>query len=111
MQHKTLLTLAIAGTLGIGLSACADGYGGRHGGLAYNSDYDRYYGDAGGYRSVPYGYAGSNFGWSGSYYYPGTGTYVYDRGGRQRQWSSRQQRYWHDRSSRPRGGGRHEGPH
>jgi hypothetical protein len=96
----------------LGLAACAGGYGGvGYGGMAYNSDYDRYYGDSSGYNAVPYGYAGSNFGWSGSYYYPGTGNMVYDRGGKQRQWSSHEQRYWQDRAKSHGHGnnGRHRG--
>jgi hypothetical protein len=97
MNLSNLRRLALLGSLAIGLAACAGDYGPRYGG-GYNASYDRYYGDAGGYSSVPYGYAGANFGWSGTYYYPGTGTYVFDRAGRQRQWNRREQRYWERRA-------------
>ena len=101
MQHKTLFRLAAAAALTLGLSACAGSYGGgSYGRMAYNSNYDRYYGDPLGYGAVPYGYAGNNFGWSGNYYYPGTGNIVIDRAGRQRQWSRSQQRYWQNRVQR-----------
>ena len=79
MKPTVLLRIALAGTLALGLGACVDGYGGIGYAGGYNNQYDRYYGVSDGYRSVPYGYAGSNFGWSSGYYYPGTGGYVYDR--------------------------------
>lgn len=109
--------LILAATLG--LAACADDYGNGYGygsiGYAggYNSEYDRYYGDPYGYRSVPYGYVGSNFGWYGDYYYPGTGVYIYDRRGNRRQWSSQHRSYWENRgrlSPEARQGGRAEWP-
>lgn len=96
-MQRTLFKLVAAGALTFGLSGCADNYGRGYGRIPYNAGYDRYYGDPLGYRAVPYGYAGSNFGWSGRYYYPGTGNYVFDRAGRQRQWSRGQQRYWQNR--------------
>ncbi len=92
--------LILAATLG--LAACVDGYG--YGGASigyaggYNVDYDRYYGDPYGYRSVPYGYVGSNFGWYGDYYYPGTGGFIYDRRGHRRNWSHQHRGYWENRA-------------
>ena len=93
MKNGLIGRLAIIGALTIGLGACATG--GR-----YNSDYDRYYGDARGYSSVPYGYVGSNFGWSSGYYYPGTGVMVYNRSGQARAWSQGERRYWERRAFR-----------
>ncbi len=101
--------MMLAATLALGLGACAGGYGGVGYAGGYNPEYERYYGDVGGYRSVPYGYAGRNFGWSSGYYYPGTGNYVYDRRGQQRQWSSREQRYWQNRAQREDHRGDHHG--
>ena len=107
--------LILAATLG--LAACAGNYGGGYGSIGYaggyNSGYDRYYGDAFGYRSVPYGYVGSNFGWYGNSYYPGTGVYIYDRRGHRRQWSSQHRSYWQNRgrlSPEVRQGGRADWP-
>jgi hypothetical protein len=96
MVSTILKRVALAGTLVIGLAGCADGFGRR----AYNSNYDRYYGNTQGYASVPYGYAGRNFGWSQGYYYPGTGAMVYNRRGVARPWSSSQRRYWERRVAR-----------
>ena len=93
--------MVLAGTMAIGLASCADGDSSGYGRMANNSDYDRYYGDSQGYSSVPYGYAGSNFGWSQGYYYPGTGGVVYSRKGQQRNLSSGQRRYWEQRAAHP----------
>jgi hypothetical protein len=105
MVGTVLKRVALTAALVIGLAGCADGYGRR----AYNSDYDRYYGNSQGYASVPYGYAGSNFGWSQGYYYPGTGVMVYDRRGVARSWSSGQRRYWEQRVARSHRGDRERG--
>lgn len=100
---KTGRTLLISVVM-IGLAGCAGGYGR----MAYNSDYDRYYGNSSGYNSVPYGYAGSNFGWSQGYYYPGTGNMVYNRQGVSRNWTYSQRRHWEKRAARP---NQHRGHH
>lgn len=98
------MTFLAAATLAV--VACSDGYG--YGGLAYNSDYDRYYGDPLGYSYVPYGYSAGNFGWWNGYYYPGNGSIIYDRRGRPRTWSQWHRRHWmsrdryHDRDDRHR---------
>ena len=96
MSTSVLRRFTLAGALLIGLAGCTTGYGSR----GYDSRYDRYYGDVNGYQAVPYGYAGSNFGWSGGYYYPGTGAVVYDRRGQSRAWSGQQRRYWERRAAR-----------
>ena len=106
MLRTAIIGVAISGAA-IGLAGCADGYYGGGsvgyaGGYGYGG-YDRYYGDPYGYRSVPFGYAGAGFGWYGDYYYPGTGYYVYDRGGRRRQWDDRQRGYWQQRGGERRG--------
>src|SRR4051812_36488159 len=79
------IALALAGSAALaGCSAYGGGYGlssayGYGGGY-----YDDYYG--GGY------YPSSYYGWYGNYYYPGTGYYVYDRGGRRHAWNDGQRR-------------------
>jgi hypothetical protein len=97
MTGSKLRRLALAATLALGLAACAGNFGNGYRG-GYNAQYDRYYGDANGFRNVPFGYAGSNFGWSRNSYYPGTGVFVFDRSGAQRQWNRREQRYWQHRA-------------
>ncbi|WP_310496869.1 hypothetical protein [Sandarakinorhabdus sp.] len=95
LGRLTLGRLTLAAAMAVALAGCSGGYGR----MAYNSDYDRYYGDNRGYSSVPYGYSGSNFGWWNGYYYPGTGAYVYNRRGNQRAWSRSQRRYWENRDA------------
>ncbi|MDF0541108.1 peptidase [Sphingobium sp. H39-3-25] len=78
-------------TLGLGGCAYDDGYG--YGGvdIGYGSAYGPgYYGPAG------YGYGGYG-GWYDDYYYPGSGYYVYDRGGSRHRWNDRQRGYWEAR--------------
>jgi hypothetical protein len=73
----------LAASAGIGLSGCAtDGYGYSGVSLGYASS--GYYGD-------PY------WGWYDDYYYPGTGYYIYDRGGHRHRWNDSQRRYWEGR--------------
>lgn len=75
-----------------GLSACTDGYGSSGVAVGYNDvGWDPYYG---GYRADPY------WGWSGDYYYPGTGYYVYDRGNVRHRWTDQQRGYWQGRTQR-----------
>jgi hypothetical protein len=69
------------------------GYGGGYGGGYYGAGY---YGA--GYGS-PYGYGSSGYGspyygWYNNYYYPGTGSYVYDSSRRPYAWNGTQQSYW-----------------
>ncbi|MBC7520772.1 MAG: hypothetical protein H7268_06725 [Sandarakinorhabdus sp.] len=106
MMARFFGRMFLAGTVAIGLAGCADGYSNGYGRMAYNSDYDRYYGDAQGYSSVPYGYAGSNFGWRQGYYYPGTGGVVYSRQGQQRTLSTIERRHWEQRARHPQQGHR-----
>ncbi len=80
---KTAVLLAAAA---IGLGGCTgydSGYG--YGGVNVGYASDGYYG----------GRYGS--GWYNDYYYPGSGYYVYDRGGRSYRWNGAQQRYWEGR--------------
>lgn len=101
MAARIFGRMALVGAIAIAIAGCADGYSSGYSRMAYNSDYDRYYGNAQGYSSVPYGYAGSNFGWSQGYYYPGTGSMVYTRKGQSRNLSNSQRRYWEKRAARP----------
>jgi hypothetical protein len=69
-----------------------DSYGYPTGGYGYGSC--SYGGGYGAYGSAPY------YGWYGDYYYPGVGTYVYDRYRRPHTWSNTQQRYWSQQRQR-----------
>ena len=94
--------LAAAGALS--LSACAtDGvYAGGDAGLAYNS---------GLYTSAScwnYGWNNTGFGgpycgWYDGYFYPGSGTYVYDRYRHPHAWTGSQQQYWTMQARGPNG--------
>lgn len=90
--------LALAASCGLAACSYDDGYG--YGGMSvgygsgyYGSYYDDYYDP---YYGGGYGYP-SYYGWYGGYYYPGTGYYVYDRGGRRHRWDDRQRRHWEGR--------------
>jgi hypothetical protein len=102
------------GGLSVGL-----GYGSGYGGYGYGGCYDPYsasggYGGydyygfpTGGYGYGSCGYSGYGpygsapyYGWYGDYYYPGAGTYVYDRYRRPHVWTNTQQRYWSNRRER-----------
>jgi hypothetical protein len=63
------------------------GYGSGYGGYGYGSPY---YGS--------YGYGSPYYGWYGDYYYPGTGSYVYDSYRRPRAMTTTQRQYWSTRS-------------
>lgn len=103
MARSPLFTTALViGAAGV-LAGCST-YGGRsYGGVSvgYGGGYydDGYYGYDRGYYGDPY------YGWYDNYYYPGTGYYVYDRGGRRHAWSRAQQRYWAARRAQWRGRG------
>ncbi len=103
MTNKNLLRTGATVLAMIGLGACVDG-----GGYGGSDRYDRYYGRSSGYRAVPYGYAGTGFGWYGESYYPGTGEYVYDRRGRRQNWNDDQRGYWQNHA-RPADMQRHNG--
>lgn len=81
-------------SIGIGYGSPYGGYG--YGGYGY--PYGGYYGGGYGYPYGGYGYGSYDpFGWYGNYYYPGVGTYVYDRYRTRHVWSNDQQRYWSQR--------------
>lgn len=99
-----LRNVALIAAASLGLTACAydDGYG--YGGVSmgwgngYGGYGDPYYGDYG------YGYGGyggygypSYYGWYSGFYYPGSGYWVYDRGGHRHRWNDHQRRYWEGR--------------
>lgn len=75
---------ALAASAAFALSGCmGDDYGYGYGGVSVGYA-DGYYGD-------PY------WGWNDDYYYPGTGYYVYDRGGVRHRWNDSQRAYWEHR--------------
>lgn len=85
MRPTLFRATLMAATLGLGGCAMFDGYGGISGGGGYyGASADRYY-------AAPY------YGWYQGYYYPGTGYYVYDRGGARHRWSDRHRGYWEGR--------------
>jgi hypothetical protein len=95
-----------AAALTLGGCAYGDvGYGGLGVGLAYgngyygNGYYGAGYGPYGGYGAYPgyYGDQSAYYGWYDNYYYPGTGSYVYDSYRRPHTWSDRQRTYWSTR--------------
>lgn len=73
-----------------GLTACSSSNYDRHGygysrvgvGVGYNSPY---------------------YGWYDGFYYPGSGYYIYDRGGSRHRWRDSDRRHWEGR--------RHDGDH
>ncbi|MFS0771804.1 hypothetical protein [Sphingomonas sp. 1P08PE] len=99
--------------LGLATAGCTDGYGysGLNVGVGNGGYYDDGYGYgyAGGYPGYGgfggYGYAPSYFGWYNDYYYPGTGSYVYDRNRQRYRWNDGQRRYWEGRRGSYRGNG------
>lgn len=83
MKYRICAAL-FAASAAFGLSGCVtDDYGYGYGGLdlGYSS----------GYYGSPY------YGWYDDFYYPGTGYYIYDRGGRRHTWNDSQRRYWESR--------------
>ena len=94
--QKFLTAISLAGAVALGGCAYDDGY---YGGVSVGSGYygggyyDDYYGP--GYYGS--GYYGPGYGWYGDYYYPGSGYYVFDRGGRRHRWNDDQRRYWEGR--------------
>ena len=84
IRHRFLMAIGLAGALALGGCAYDDGYG--YGGVSVGSGY---YG-GGGYYDPYYGpgyyQPGLYSGWYDGFYYPGSGYYVYDRGGRRSRW-------------------------
>ena len=84
MNRLRICAAALVATASIGLAGCVtDGYGGGY----VTSGYASYGGD-------PY------YGWYDDYYYPGSGYYIYDRGGRHHRWNDKHRRYWESRRDR-----------
>ncbi len=93
---RFLAAISLAGAVALGGCAYDRGYyGGVNVGSGYYGGgyYDDFYGPA--YYGP--GSFGPGFGWYGDYYYPGSGFYVYDRGGRRHRWNNDQRRYWESR--------------
>lgn len=94
MKSILLPGALLAASLTLGGCTMLDGFGGLSAGYGDDGYYDGY---------DPYydGYdRSSHYGWYDSYYYPGTGYYVYDRGGARHRWSDRQRSYWEQRRGR-----------
>lgn len=102
---RAALAAMLAAPLALGGCAADAGYG-----LGYASNYydDGFggYGHGGlGYGNGPYGGSyGAGSGWFNDFYYPGTGVYVIDRGGRRHRWNDDQRRHWGGRGDGPRPG-------
>jgi len=101
------LGLGLAGAATLALGGCYDdgyGYGGVSGGAG--SYYGGGYGYDPYYDGYGYGYGGyPAYGWYDGFYYPGTGYYVYDRGGRRQRWRDSDRRYWEGRRGNAQAGG------
>lgn len=83
MNRLRVSALALVAAASVTLAGCVtDDYG--YGGGYVESSY-------GGYSGDPY------YGWQDDFYYPGTGYYVYDRGGRRHSWNDTQRRHWEAR--------------
>jgi hypothetical protein len=105
--QKFLAAIGLAGAVALGGCAYDDGdYGGvsvgsgYYGSGYYGGYYDDYWGP---------GYYGPAYGWYGDYYYPGSGYYVFDRGGRRHRWNDSQRRYWEGRRGQAHQGGHWRG--
>lgn len=93
-RSPRLILVGLLSALSLGGCAYDDGYG--YGGVSVGTGY------AGDY--YPGGYYGSGYGgWYNDYYYPGTGYYVFDRGGRRHRWNDGQRSYWETRRQQYRG--------
>jgi hypothetical protein len=91
--QKFLAAIGLASVAALGGCAYDDGY---YGGVSVGSGYyaGGYYDDYWGPGYYSPGYYG---GWYNGFYYPGSGYYVYDRGGRRHRWNDGQRRYWEGR--------------
>ncbi|WP_088183036.1 peptidase [Sphingobium sp. Z007] len=109
IRHRFLAIIGLAGAMTLGGCAYDDGYG--YGGVSVGSGYygnggyydDGLYGSPGFYQPGAYG------GWYDNYYYPGSGYYIYDRGGRRHRWNDGQRRYWESRRAERGNDGRWRG--
>ncbi|WP_340267800.1 hypothetical protein [Sphingobium mellinum] len=88
-----LAAISLAGASALGGCAYDDGY---YGGVSVGTGYygGGYYDNYGGPGYYSPGYYS---GWYNDFYYPGSGYYVYDRGGRRQRWNDGQRRYWEGR--------------
>ena len=97
IRHRLLATIGLIGALALGGCGYNDGFG--YSGVSVGTGYyggggfygDGYYGPGGFYQPGAFG------GWYNNFYYPGSGIYVYDRGGRRHRWNDGQRRYWEGR--------------
>lgn len=108
IRHRFWMAMGLAGALALGGCAYDDGYG--YGGVSVGTGYygnGGYYGD-GYYGPTGYYQPGFYNGWYDGFYYPGSGYYVYDRGGRRQRWNDGQRRYWEGRRAERRDD-RHDG--
>lgn len=101
--QKILAAVGLASAFALGGCAYDDyGYGGVSVGTGYYAG-NGYYDDYGGYGPGGYG------GWYNNFYYPGSGYYIYDRGGSRHRWDDGQRRYWESRRQARGNDGRGEG--
>lgn len=96
--RRLLAAIGLTGVMLLGGCAYDDGYGGVSMGSGYYGGGGYYDGYGGGYYQP-----GSYGGWYNDFYYPGSGYYVYDRGGRRQRWNAGQRSYWEGRRSEWRG--------
>lgn len=111
MNWKRFGLVGLLSVIGLGTSACTDGYGYGGASLGYGSGFvaDPYWdgGWAGpGWGGGPAFVGGGAWGWNNGFYYPGTGVYVYDRSRRPFRWNDAQRRYWQGRPGWGRPGAR-----
>ena len=90
---RRFIRLGLAAGLALTVAGCADYYDGNGyygGGVAYP-----YYSGPVGYGAGYYGGIGyPSYGVYNDYYYPGQGIYVFDRGGRRREWNDDERRHF-----------------
>lgn len=92
-RRRGFAAFALGAALLLGGCAYDDGYG--YSGVSVGAGY---YGGGGFYD--PYYYQpGYYAGWYDGYYYPGSGYYIFDRGGRRYRWDDRHRSYWEGRRS------------
>lgn len=104
-RSPRLIFVGLVSLLALGGCAYDDGYG--YGGMSVGTGYyaGDYYGPAGyGAGGFGNGFGNGGFGgWYNDFYYPGTGYYVFDRGGRRHRWNDGQRSYWEGRRAQYRG--------
>lgn len=96
-MNRSLARVVLVVGAAAALTGCGYGYGG--GGIGYSSDYAVTAGYGGlGYGGDYYGGLGyPGYGYYNNFYYPGTGIYVYDRGGHRRRWTDDERSHWQPR--------------